>query len=126
LHGFAAFTTGFGGLFSFAAAIGYCEPMFKTAVEKYGDKAAARAAAARAGVWLAARGFMYRAVFTGLSIGLSVVGLGIQFAIWYYSDKALAVWIEGCAFGINPEKTWTAEEQKKKLLEACQDQGVVA
>ena len=123
LHGFAALSTGVGGGLSFTAAVGYCGPLFSELAKRHGREVL-RGGAVRAAAWIAARGFMYRAVFTGLSIALSIVGLGIQLAIWGYSDKALAAWIESCAFGIKPEKTWTAELQKRKLLEACLDQGV--
>lgn len=34
-------------------------------------------------------------------MGLSIAVIGIQVAIWYFSDDELEAWCEECAFGKN-------------------------
>jgi hypothetical protein len=112
------FVTIGGGGANFLATLTYCGPYLTKVAERQAAKGIAGAAVTRFAAGLGTRWLMYRAVFMGVGLSLNIVGLGIQVAIWQFSDDELQVWCEQCAFGKKRDKQWSEKTQANQLFHA--------
>jgi hypothetical protein len=111
--------TSAGGLANFAATFSYCQPYFLAAAERQAVSGLAmRAAATGVAAQAAKKLVLYRATLMVAGLGLNIVALGIQAAIWHYSDDELQAWCEKCAFGTKRDKDWSAKLQQEALYKA--------
>jgi hypothetical protein len=118
-----------GGIAGVLTTLTYCGPYLANVATKQGLRAganaAARAAAARAAAALAVRWAMYRAAFMALGLGLNLIALGIQLAIWRYTNNELQDWCEKCVFGIKrKEGSKNIEQQMNDYFKATYAIGV--